>query len=166
MKNKIFKTMATCFILALALSCNEKKEEAPEAVVVDADQIKTEIQAMENAFADAVNARKPGEVVYYADDATSYGQNKPPQVGKAAIDKAMVEDNAAMTAGDKVVYTVTEVFPSSDGNQVVEFGSYVVSDSTSTTKHSGNYMSLFQKKDGKYVCVRDISASVMPLPKK
>jgi ketosteroid isomerase-like protein len=164
MKNKILKVITVCLILAIASSCN-KKEEAP-AVVVDNDQIKTELQAMETAFADAVNARKPGEVVYYADDATSYGQNKPPQVGKAAIDKAMEEDNATMSAGDKVVYTANEVFPSSDGNQVVEFGSYVVTDSTNTTKHSGNYMSLFQKKDGKNVCVRDMSASVMQLPKK
>ena len=155
------KGIALGVITSLVIACNPKKEETAAPVVVDKDQIKTELQAMETAFADAYNAQKPEGIVYYADDATSYGQNKAPQIGKAAIDKAVKDEIAASPKGSKVSYTVNEVFPSSDGNQVVELGSYKVIDSTNTVKYSGNYFSLFEKRDGKYTCIRDMSASDM-----
>jgi hypothetical protein len=46
---------------------------------------------------------------------------------------------------------------------VVEIGSYSVVDSTNVAINTGNYMSLFEKRDGKYYCVRDMSASDMPV---
>jgi len=63
---------------------------------------------------------------------------------------------------DSISFKTKELFVSNDGNQVVEIGYFKVIDSTSTIINSGNYMSLFQKRDGKYVCVRDMSASDMP----
>ena len=167
MKNKIFKGIAIGAIMTLIMACNPKKEEATaEPATVDTEKIKAELQAMENAFAEAVNSGKPETIVYYADDATSYAQNKSPLVGKTAIDKSIKEENESMPKGSKVTYTVTEVHASNDGNMVVEFGSYKVVDSTDAVKADGNYMSLFHKKDGKYVCVRDMSASVLPVNKK
>lgn len=166
MKNKMLKGITVCIIAVLAIACNPKKEESTAAApAVDKEQIKSDLQAMETAFADAMNAGKPETIVYYADDATSYSQNKPPLVGKAAIDKSLLEENAAREKGNKVSYTVNEVHPSSDGEMVVEFGSYKVTDSTNVVKYSGNYMSLFHKVDGKYVCVRDMSASILPIKK-
>lgn len=167
MKNKILKGIALGVIMTIVIACNPKKEEATaESAAVDTEQIKAEIQAMENAFADAVNSGKPETIVYYAEDATSYAQNKAPLVGKTAIDKSIKEENVAMPKGSKVTYTVNEVHASNDGNMVVEFGSYKVVDSADAVKADGNYMSLFHKKDGKYVCVRDMSASVLPVNKK
>ena len=49
------------------------------------------------------------------------------------------------------------------GIHVVEIGSYTVVDSANTPINTGNYMSLFEKRDGKYVCLRDMSASDMPV---
>ena len=165
MKNKILNGIALGIIVALAIACTPKKEEAA-APVVDKDQIKTEIQAMEDAFAASYNAGKAEGIVYYADDATSFSQNKPPLVGKAAIDKYMAEDVKTMPKGGKIAFAVVDVFPSSDGNQVVEIGSYKMSDSTNTVKSSGHYMSLFEKRDGKYTCIRDMGASEMPKEEK
>jgi hypothetical protein len=45
---------------------------------------------------------------------------------------------------------------------VVELGYFKVTDSANATVNSGNYMSLFEKRDGKYVTLRDMSASDMP----
>jgi ketosteroid isomerase-like protein len=163
MKTKILKGITVTFIVALAIACNPKKE---ETATVDTEKIKAELQTMETAFADAVNSGKTETIVYYSEDATSYAQNKSPLVGKTAINKSIKEENQTMEKGSKVSYTVTEVHPSSDGTMVVEFGSYTVVDSTSTVKHSGNYMSLFYKKDGKYLCVRDMSASILPAKAK
>lgn len=154
-------------IVSLVLACNPKKEQAPSvASIVDKEQIKAELQGLETAFAEAVNLRSTSNISYYADDATSFAQNKTPLVGKEAIDKSIKEESASMPKGSKINFLVTEIFPSSDGDQVVEIGSYTVVDSTDAMLHSGNYMSLFEKRNGKYVCIRDMSASIMPLEKK
>jgi hypothetical protein len=48
----------------------------------------------------------------------------------------------------------------------VEIGNYRVSDSTSTALYTGNYIAVFEKIDGKYLCVRDMSASDRRLESK
>ena len=165
MKNKIVNGIALAAMTAFVIACTPKKEETATATAVDKDQIKTELQAMEDGFAAAYNAGKPEDMVYYANDATNYSQNKPPTVGKAAIDSSIKEDIAAIK-GTKIALAVVDVFPSSDGNQVVEIGSYKMTDSTNTTTASGHYMSLFEKRDGKYRCIRDMGASDMPKEEK
>ncbi len=62
---------------------------------------------------------------------------------------------------NKISYKTNEVFVSSDANQVVEIGYYTVVDSTNTPINTGNYMVLFVKRDGRYVCLREMSASDM-----
>lgn len=161
MKNKIFKGITFGVITALVIACQPKKEE-PKPVEIDKDKIKAELQSMENTMADMYNMRSAASEEYYADDATSFSQNKPPLVGKLAVDKSIKDDLATFPEGDKISFAANEVFPSSDGNQVVEIGSYKVEDAAGAIKFKGNYMSLFEKRDGKYVCIRDMGASDMP----
>ncbi|WP_396195590.1 YybH family protein [Flavobacterium sp.] len=166
MKNKIFKWIALSAIVALTIACNPKKEDTTtESASVDKEQIKGEIQALENSFADALNTGKTENVNYYAEDAVSYEQNKPPMIGKAAIDAKIAED-VKKNDGTKVTFITNEVFPSGDGNIVVEIGSYKVSDSSNDAKYSGNFIAYFEKRDGKYVCVRDMGASDQPTEEK
>ncbi len=162
MKNKILNGLAFATIALFVIACTPKKEETAETPAVDKEKIKAELQAMEDAFAASFNAGKTDDMVYYADDATSYSQNKEPLAGKTAILDYIKEDMATLPKGSKIAFTAEEVFPSNDGNQVVEIGSYKMSDSTNTVKASGHYMSLFEKRDGKYVCIRDMGASDMP----
>ena len=131
------------------------------ALVIDKEQIKKEIQAKENEFAAVYNSGEVKNIGYYADDATTFYQNAKPLVGKKAIVDFLTADMESNT--NKISFTTNEVFVCSDGNQVVEVGYFTVVDSTNTTINTGNYMSLFEKRDGKYVCVRDMSASDMPL---
>lgn len=158
MKNKILNSIILITILSFVISCKPKSQEA----TVDKEQIKEEIQAMENKMAEMYNNRELIGEEYYADDATSFSQNKPPLVGKAAIDKSIREDLLEFKKGNQIAFVANEVYPSNDGNQVVEVGSYRVSDSTSTAIYTGNYMAFFEKRDGKYVCVRDMAASDRP----
>jgi ketosteroid isomerase-like protein len=116
---------------------------------------------METAFADAMNAGKPETIVYYADYVVSYEQNASPLHGKKAVDAKLAEEVKNTAKGNKISYTANEVFPSSDGNQVVQVGSYKVVYSTGASKSSGNYMALFEKRNGKYTCIRDMGASDM-----
>jgi ketosteroid isomerase-like protein len=163
MKNTMVKGILLACFTTLVIACNPKKEDlATETKTVDKDQIKTEIQAMEDAYAAAYNTGNPDLIKYYADDATSFSQNKPAQVGIKAITDYLREDIAAFPKGSKMSYTVTSLHVSNDGAQVVEVGAYKMVDSTNTTKRSGNYISVFEKINGKYLCIRDMSASNMP----
>ena len=101
------------------------------------------------------------DIGYYADDATTFFQNRPPLVGKEAIVEFLKSD--VISNSNKISFKTNEVFVSNDGNQVVEIGYFKVVDSTNTAINTGNYMSLFEKRNGKYVCVRDMSASDMPV---
>ncbi|POY39214.1 nuclear transport factor 2 family protein [Solitalea longa] len=142
-------------ILSLLIACNTKKEEP--AVVIDKEQIKQEIQAKENEFAETYNSGVLKNIGYYADDATSFFQNRPPLVGKPAIVEFLLSDVGSST--NKISFTTNEVFVSNDGNLVVEIGAFKVTDSTNTAVNTGNYITMFEKRNGKYVAVRDMSAS-------
>jgi ketosteroid isomerase-like protein len=147
-------------LITLLIACNGPKEE-PAPVAIDKDQIKQEIQAKENEFAAAYNKGEMKSIGYFADDATSYFQNRAPLVGKQAIIeflKADLNENS-----NSISFTTNEVFVSNDAAQVVEIGSFKLVDSAQATLNTGNYMTLFEKRDGKYVSVRDMSASDIPL---
>ena len=160
MKNKTVKGVLLGGIITLMFACNSKKEE-PAAVVVDKEQIKKEIQAKEDEFAATYNAGVLKNIGYYADDATSFFQNREPLVGKEAILEFLKSD--VMSNPNKISFKTNEVFVSSDGNQVVEIGYFKVVDSTNTAINTGNYMTLFEKRNGNYVSVRDMSASDRPV---
>jgi ketosteroid isomerase-like protein len=156
MKKNIAKGALLGGITTLIFACNTKTEQAP-AAVVDKEQIKQQIQAKENEFAAAYDSGKLKDIGYYADDATSFFQNRAPLVGKQAIVDFLKSD---LDSNSNVIsFKTNEVFVSNDGNQVVEIGSFKVIDSANHPINSGNYMSLFDKRDGKYVTVRDMSAS-------
>ena len=149
--------------MALLFACNEKtekKEEVPQPAVVDKEQVKREIQAKENQFAEVYNSGQLKEIGYYADDATTFFQNREPLVGKQAIVEFLKADVASNP--NKISFETKEVFVSNDGNMVLEVGAFKVVDSVNNMLNKGNYMSLFEKRNGKYVAVRDMSASDMP----
>jgi ketosteroid isomerase-like protein len=164
MKSKILKGGLLLVLMSLMIGCNEKKEALTSTV--DEDAIKTEIQAMEDAFAAAYNARNPDEIMYYADDAISFSNEKKPLNGKAAIHESIKEDLATFPKGAKISFQTREVHVANEGSQVVEIGGYTVVDSTNTKMMTGNFMSLFEKRDGKYICIRDMGSSDMPNPEK
>jgi ketosteroid isomerase-like protein len=160
MKTKVIKGLSFLVIGLFAIACNTKKTESVAGV--DKEQIKKEIQAKEDEYAATYNAGEMKSIGYYADDATTFSQNKPPLVGKKAIVEYLEEGIESLNKNNKISFTTNEVFVSSDGNMVVEIGYYKVVDSTNTAINTGNYMVMFEKRDGKYVSVRDMSTSDMP----
>lgn len=160
MKNIIVKGV----VISLMLACNGNKEEAGAkevqdvpAITIDKEQVKQEIQAKEDAFAATYNSGTLKEIGYYADDATSFFQNREPLVGKQAILAFLQSDLNENT--NKITFKTMEIFPSADGSMVVEIGAFTVVDSLNTTVNKGNYMTLFEKRGDKYVAVRDMSTS-------
>lgn len=161
MKNKAIKGVLLGCGITLLFACNSKPEEKVQMPVIDKEQVKKEIQEKENQFAELYNSGKISEIGYYSDDAITFFQNRAPLVGKEARAAFFEQDIASNP--NTISFTTNEVFVSNDGIHVVEIGSYKVIDSTNVTINSGNYMSLFEKRDGKYYCIRDMSASDMPL---
>jgi ketosteroid isomerase-like protein len=163
MKKEIVKWVLLSSMMSLMISCSDSKKEGSTATTIDKEQIKKEIQAKEDEFAATYNAREIKDIGYYADDAISFFQNRPALIGKEAIVEFLKSD-LMEASSNKISFKTDEVFVSNDGNQVLEVGYFKVVDSTNTTVNKGNYMSLFEKRNGKYVCVRDMSASDIKLP--
>jgi ketosteroid isomerase-like protein len=161
MKNEIIKKVLLAGIIVLIFACNSIKEKEPGVGVTDKEQIKKEIQAKENEYATTYNTGELKSIGYYADNAISFYQNRAPLVGKDAIIEFLRSDLASNS--NKITFKTNEVFVSNDGMQIVEIGYFKVVDAGNATINSGNYMSMFEKRNGKYVCVRDMSASDIPV---
>ena len=159
MKYRYIKSTGFFCMISFLIACAGKTTEP--AVVIDKEQIKKEIQAKEDEFASLYNTGEVRDIGYYAEDAITFFQNTPAIVGKTAITDFLKSDMVNNT--NKISFKTNEVFVSGDANLVMEIGYFTVVDSTNTPINSGNYMSLFEKRDGKYVCVRDMSASDQPL---
>ena len=160
MNNMFAKGIVLAYLFLLMASCSTKNDNSA-TVLIDKDEIKKEIQAKENQFAEIYNTGEIKKIGYYADDAITFYQNMAPITTREERIEFLKIDEASNN--NKISFTTVEVFPSNDGNQVVEIGYYTVVDSTNTAINTGNYMSLFEKRDGNYVCLRDMSASDMPI---
>ena len=160
MKNMFVKGTVLGYLFLLMTSCT-MNEEKSTSVVIDKEQIKKEIQARENEFAEIYNSGELKKIGYYADDAVTFYQNMAPITNKLERLEFLKPD---LNSNSNVIsFKTNEIFASKDGDQVLEIGAYTVVDSTNIVVSSGNYMSLFEKRDGQYVCLRDMSASDMPL---
>jgi len=154
MKNKILLGGLMMAVGILSVACNQKKE-----VTIDKDQIKSEIQAIENKFASIYIHRNVDSLTYYADSAVSYFAGQKPIVGKAAIHQFIQEELKDFPEGAKIVNEALEVYVTNDGNNVAEIGEYKRIDSTGKILQTGHYFSFFAKRNGKYVCTRDMANS-------
>lgn len=163
MKNKLIEAALLSCVISLLIACNPKKEETIAAPVIDKEQIKKEIQAKENDFAAMYNSGELKNIGYYADDATTFAQNREPLVGKKEIVAYLKAGIDSSSKGNTISFTTNEIFVSNDGNQVIEIGYFKLVDSVDVAINSGNYMILFEKRDGKYVSIREMSTSDLPL---
>ncbi|MES2880528.1 MAG: SgcJ/EcaC family oxidoreductase, partial [Bacteroidota bacterium] len=121
----------------------------------DNQQLKAEIQALENEWAKADNAGDATALAaFYSDDAVSLSNNKPMITGNAAIKKDMEDGMAKRVKGSTVAYDVMDAYGCD--NYVTEVGKITRKDSTGKTVYTGKYMALWEKQDGKWICIRDI----------
>jgi uncharacterized protein (TIGR02246 family) len=156
---RIFQVTTLAFSGALFLSACTPSVEAPKAT--DLTQARTEIQAMEDAYAAAEKVKDANAVVaYYSPDAVSYGRDKQPAVGREAIKAQIAERMAKDTINNASVYKIVDLF--GEGNMLVEIGSWTDVDASGAEVKKGHYMSYFEKRDGKWLCVRDMNASSEP----
>lgn len=169
MKKTIILSICAFSVLIL-VSCNDAvKQEAPAAVTTaepvkpvvvesakpDMAQIRSEIVVIENAWADATNKKDVNALMaLYADDAQSMQDGAPTLVGKAAIQKQTEKDFAGERKFASIAFETTDVY--AQGDFVTETGKTFYKDAAGKVTGSGKYMVVYEKKNGKYLCVREI----------
>lgn len=155
MKNKTVLGGLIAVTLLVSVACNQEKAKP----TIDKEQIKAEIQAIENKFAEVYTHRNADSLTYYADSAVSYFVGQEPIVGKEAIHQFILEELKDFPKGAKIVNETMEIYVTDDGNNVAEIGSYKRVDSTGKVMQNGHYFSFFAKRNGRYVCTRDMATS-------
>ena len=125
------------------------------------DSVKMQITEIENAYAVASNDRDvDGVAAYYANDAESLADNEPTRVGMDAIKAGIKKDMDMDTTGATISFNVTGVWAC--GDYATETGTSTVKDKDGNVIRTGKYMTLFEKRNGKYVAIRDIWNSDSP----
>ena len=161
MKRTIFLSTCTAIVFMFA-SCNEgTKEDTPivastmETAKPDMSQIRSEIQAIETQWAAAQNAKDINALMaLYADDAVSMPDGSPSLSGKAAIQAQQEKDFAAPATYASVAFETTDVY--AQGDVVTEVGKTAYKDAEGKTTGGGKYIAVFEKRDGKWLCIREI----------
>ena len=164
-KTILLPVFAACALMFASCQDAEKKE-APEAATVspavaaepakpDMAKIKADIQAIETAWAAAQNAKDIKTLAaMYADDAISMPDGEPMLTGKAAIQKKMEADFAKPSKYASVAFETLDVY--AQGDVVTEVGKTIYKDAVGKQTGGGKYFAIFQNKDGKYLCIREI----------
>jgi ketosteroid isomerase-like protein len=152
-QRKFFWTLLA--VLPFFFSSCASKESGEHEIAINQDSVKMKIQAMEDAYAKAENAKNvDGIVVYYASDAQSMADDEPTRVGMDAIKAGLKKDMEKDTTGRVVSFETTGVWAA--GNYVTETGTSTFKDKDGKVLSTGKYMTLFELRDGKYVAIRDI----------
>ncbi len=162
----LLKCATTCVIVFLAMACNQStadkiadvKTDSTQAMAISTDpaKLKAEIQEQETAWAAADNARDINTLAaFYSNDAVSLANNQPMLVGNAAITKDLEISMAKRPKGSTTTYDVMDAY--GGGNYVTETGKITRKDSTGKITSTGKYMAIWEKSEGKWSCIRDIS---------
>lgn len=159
-KSMLLIGYASCVLLFA--SCQEaEKKETPAATTeaepakTDLAQIRSEIVAIETAWAAAQNAKDINALMaMYADDAVSMPDGEPMLAGKDAIRKKQEADFAKPSQYASIAFETMDVY--AQGNVATEVGKAMYKDAAGKTIGGGKYIAVYEKRDGKYLCIREI----------
>jgi ketosteroid isomerase-like protein len=122
----------------------------------DMSKIEAEIKAIEDAWAAASTAKDVATIVgFYADDAISMNDDQPMQLGKAAIQKGVEEEMARRKGNTTAAFETLDLY--GDENRVTEVGKTTITDNTGKVVYTGKYMAVWEKRNGKWLTIRDMS---------
>ncbi|MBS1735628.1 MAG: DUF4440 domain-containing protein [Bacteroidetes bacterium] len=140
-----------------ATSSTAKSDDTTTQMIThpDMQKVKTEIQEIATKWANAENARDAKTVSdFYADDAIRMPNNLPMISGKANIVKSLEDEMASTPKGAMVSIESLGVF----GNEldVIDYGKTILKDSNGKVLSTGKYLTYWQKRNGKYLAIRDM----------
>ena len=114
------------------------------------------IRASAPAWAAAYNAGDADAITaLYAEDAVLQPPGAPSATGSAAIREFIASDIVATKAAGLTMNIPEAGAVDVSGDLAYEAGTYTVTDASGATVDAGKYLGVFQKKDGKWLYVRD-----------
>ena len=160
-KTILLVTYVSCVVLFTSCQEAEKKETpaqtttAAEPAKPDLAQIRSEIVAIENAWAIAQNTKDVNALMaMYAEDAVIMPDGEPMVSGKAAIQKKLEADFTKPSTYASIAFETLDVY--AQGNVATEVGKAMYKDAAGKTTGGGKYIAVYEKRDGKYLCIREI----------
>lgn len=147
----------SCFAFLFSLSSCKNNDALvkSESAKADMSQVRADVQALENKWADALNKKDMNALMaLYADDAMSMQDGAPTLKGKAAIQAQQEKDFAAPPRFASISFQTQDVYGTPD--EVTEIGTSSEKDAAGKEIATGKYIAVFQKRDGKYQCIREI----------
>jgi uncharacterized protein (TIGR02246 family) len=150
-------TVIVCCLAFPLLQCNQQQS------VSDTGADESAFRSINNSWFQAYNAGDVDAIVaLYAEDAVVSAPGAPAARGHAAIRELLTND----VTGAKAAAVSLKEGSTSDvgvsGDLGWEWGTFTVVDESGTTVDSGKYVSVFARRDGKWLIIRDIWNSDTP----
>jgi len=149
-------------VIAVGLVTLAACQMAPKNTAADESAIR-EISA---AWAAAYNAGDADAVAaLYAEDAVVQPPGAPAAVGRAAIREFVAGDIATSKAAGLTLNIPGGGTVGMSGDLAYEAGTFSVTDASGATVDAGKYLAVSQKKDGKWLTIRDTwNSDMAPAP--
>jgi uncharacterized protein (TIGR02246 family) len=144
---------AICCLALLALNCEQQQQSASDTRAAD----EAAIRAISPTWFKAYNAGDVNSIVaLHAEDAVVNAPGAPAARGQAAIREFLKKDVAGSAAAGVALNgnSATEVGVSGDLGW--EWGTFTVTNKSGATVDRGKYVTVYAKKDGKWLIIRDI----------
>ena len=157
--NNFSKLMAFAVSFVALAACTQTAP--PAANVTDENALR----AVNVAWNKAYNAGD-GEAVaaLYADDAVLNAPGAPPARGKAAIREYYLKDAPAFAASGLTAADDPATDVGQSGDLAWEWGVYKATDKSGAVVDTGKFLSVLQRKNGKWMLIRDTWNSDTPTP--
>ncbi len=135
---------------------------APASTVAADDSA---VRAINPAWFKAYNAYDADAITaLYADDAILSTPGQPPTKGTAAIRAAYAKELKGAAAADISNNSGPDAVFGVSGDLAHEWNTYTATDKSGKVLDKGKYLTVFERKNGKWMIVRDIWNSDTPLP--
>jgi uncharacterized protein (TIGR02246 family) len=150
-----FKAAATVFLLMALAGCQKASE--------DTSADRAAVRANQVAWADAYNAGDVDKLAaLYWEDAVVQPPGVPAAVGREAIRAFLAGDVSESKAAGLTLNMPDSGAIQVSGNLAYDAGGFTATDASGAAVATGKFLSVFQKRDGKWLFVRDTWNSDTP----
>jgi uncharacterized protein (TIGR02246 family) len=157
---------ACCLILLVACGTTREPaggESAGGTAMVDPAADEAAIRTLGTAWFTAYNAGNADSVAaLYAEDAVISAPGAVPARGAAAIREFLAKDVAGAKEGGLTLTPAPNAEIGVSGDLAWEWNTFKVTDKSGKTVDTGKYVTVFGRKDGKWLMIRDIWNSDNP----